>query len=314
MRAPAPSRPPPALDGAAPQDAQHAQDEVAQLKARLAEAEAKIAELDAHNEELEGEMVRRGVKLSCTRIALSRAKIAFDESMRQRAEMVQDVAHDLRTPLTSIKGAAQNLLDGVAGPLGDDAREYVEIVGEHADRLIGALNWLLEAMRATSAPVELSPESIDLYPLARDVVRGLLPIATEKGVSLDIEGEATAAYADADRIRKVVENLVGNALKFTPAGGEVRVCVDDDGRGARLRVLDTGIGISREDLGRIFERYYRRGQATGSSGLGLVISREVVRLHGGEICARSTPGEGSEFTVRLPRDGESVGMWAPDCS
>ncbi|MDD9946730.1 MAG: HAMP domain-containing sensor histidine kinase [Myxococcales bacterium] len=303
MTAAGPSEPP------SPASGDH-DDDVASLRERLAAAEAKVAELDRHNAELEQEMVRRGVKLSCTRIALSRAKIAFDESTRQRAEMVQDVAHDLRTPLTSIKGAAQNMLDGVAGPLGEDAQEYVEIVREHADRLIGALNWLLEAMRTTSAPMELSPEQIDVLALVQEVARSLLPIAAERGVALDVKGEASLAYADPDRLRSVVENLVGNALKFTSAGGKVEVRVGDDARGPCVRVIDTGVGIEAEDLKRIFERYYRRGQATGSSGLGLVISREIVRLHGGEISACSTPGVGSEFTVRLPRDGESSGIWA----
>lgn len=289
-------------------------DEVAALRRQVAALQADVAALDERNHELENEMVQRGVKLNCARIALSRAKIAFDEGMRQREEMVQDVAHDLRTPLTSIKGAAQNLLDGVAGPLGPDAREYAEIVGEHADRLMSAVNWLLEAMRVTAGQVELSPEETDLAPLVHSVVHSLLPIATDKGVSLEVHTQPAVAYADADRIRCVVENLVGNALKFTPAGGRVDVFTDSDERGARLLVRDTGVGMSEAELGRIFERYYRRGATPQSSGLGLVISREVVRSHGGEICARSKPGEGSEFIVRLPRSADVDYIWMPDCS
>lgn len=287
--------------------------QVEALTQQLRAAQAQLRELDLRNRELENEAVRRGVKLSCARIALTRAKIAFDESMRHREEMVQDVAHDLRTPLTSIKGAAQNLLDGVAGPLGSDAREYVEIVREHSDRLIGAVNWLLEAMRITSAPLQVRLSEIDVGELCASVANGLRPIAEERRIALDLTRTEAVAMADGEKLRQVLENLVGNALKFTQAGGSVHVGVEADASDVRILVRDTGVGMDAQELGRIFERYYRRDQAAGSSGLGLVISREVVRLHGGQICVKSEPGRGSEFTVRLPRDGQVLGTWVAGC-
>jgi len=294
----------------APQPNATAETEVDALRRQLREANERIVEL-------ENETVRRGVKLSCSRIALSRAKIAFDETTRQRQEMAQDVAHDLRTPLASIKGAAQNMLDGVAGPLGADAREYVEIVRDHADRLISAVNWLLEAMRATSKPIEIEPSEIDLHELCASVVHGLRPIALERGLTLARDGEPAPAKGDGEKIRQVLENLIGNGLKFTERGGTVSVRTDVDADSVRIYVRDSGVGISSEDQGRIFERYYRRDRFTvrgdGSSGLGLVISRDVVRMHGGEICVRSTIGDGSEFTVRLPRDAGELGPWSPGC-
>jgi two-component system, OmpR family, phosphate regulon sensor histidine kinase PhoR len=287
--------------------------QVEALTRQLREAQAELREFDLRNRELENEAVRRGVKLSCARIALTRAKIAFDESMRQREEMVQDVAHDLRTPLTSIKGSAQNLLDGVAGPLAPDAREYVEIVREHADRLIGAVNWLLEAMRVTRAPLDMQLVEFDVGELCASVVHGLRPIAEERRITLELEREEAKVLGDGEKLRQVIENLVGNALKFTRAGGTVRVAVEGDASDVRIRVRDTGIGMDAQELGRIFERYYRREKAADSSGLGLVISREVVRLHGGEIGVKSKPGKGSEFTVRLPRDGQTLEPWADGC-
>jgi two-component system, OmpR family, phosphate regulon sensor histidine kinase PhoR len=284
------------------------------LTRQLQAARAELRALDERNRELENEAVQRGVKLSCARIALTRAKIAFDEAMRHREEMVQDVAHDLRTPLTSIKGAAQNLLDGVTGPLSPNAREYVEIVREHADRLIGAVNWLLEAMRVTTAPPSVQVSEFDIGELCASVVHGLRPIAEERGIALDLQRAEARALADGEKLRQVFENLVGNALKFTPAGGSVHVGVEADASDVRVIVRDTGVGMDAQELGRIFERYYRRERAAGSSGLGLVISREVVRLHGGQICVKSEPGRGSEFTVRLPRDGQALGTWSADCS
>lgn len=279
--------------------------EVQDLRRRLAAAKAQLRVQDARAGELENEAVQRGIKLSCARVALTRAKMAFDETTRHREQMVQDVAHDLRTPLTSIKGAAQNLLDDVAGPLEEDAREYVEIVREHSDRLIGAVDWLLEAMRATSQPLKLEATEVDLGEVCASVVHGLSPIAQERRIDLTIEQVEALAVADGERIRQVLENLIGNALKFTERGGSVRVSVEATGDDVYIRVRDTGIGMSSEEIGRIFERYYRRYQTSGNSGLGLVISREVVRLHGGEIGVQSEPGRGSEFRVRLPRQSHA---------
>lgn len=269
----------------------------------VAELERRIAELDARALELEQLAAARGVKLSCANIALSRAKIAFDEAATRREAMVQEVSHDLRTPLTSIKGAAQNLLDGIAGPLDDGAREYVEIMRDQADRLIGVVSWLVDAMSVSAEPMELSATDVDLSLVAKEVVRTLSPVARERGIALEVSAPAPAiALADERRIREVVENLLGNALKFTSAGGSVTVRVGSDDDTVCIRVVDTGIGMSPEEANRVFDRYYyRRNDPRGGRGLGLAISREVVRVHGGEITLKSRAGEGSEFIVVLPK-------------
>jgi signal transduction histidine kinase len=269
----------------------------------VAELERKIAELDARALELERLAAARGVKLSCANIALSRAKIAFDEAAARREAMVQEVSHDLRTPLTSIKGAAQNLLDGIAGPLDDGTREYVELMRDQADRLIGVVSWLVDAMSISAEPMELSAAEVDLSLLAKEVVRTLLPVARERGIALEVSAPAQAiALADERRMREVVENLLGNALKFTSAGGSVTVRVASDDDTVCIRVVDTGIGMSPEEANRVFDRYYyRRNDTRGGRGLGLAISREVVRVHGGEITLKSRAGEGSEFIVVLPK-------------
>lgn len=289
--------------------------EVQRLTARVHALEGEVRSLDDQLRELENETAQRGVKLNCARIALSRAKIAFDETTRHREEMVQDVAHDLRTPLTSIKGAAENLLDGIAGPLAPDAQEYVEIVREHANRLIGAVNWLVDAMRATAEPLEVVGEEIDAAELVRSAVLSLQPIARDRGLTLTVDARSPAlVYLDGGKVRQVLENLIGNALKFTEAGGSVHVDLTSSSTDALISVRDTGIGMSPEELERIFDRYYRRPGTPQSSGLGLVIAREIVRLHGGEIRVTSEPGRGSEFTVRLPRDGEALRAWATECA
>jgi signal transduction histidine kinase len=127
-----------------------------------------------------------------------------------------------------------------------------------------------------------------------------LPIAEERGVSLDVEGACGQAVADADKLRKVVENLVGNALKFTDRGGTVRVVVERDEANVRVTVEDTGVGMAPDELSRVFDRFYRGREDRPGTGLGLAITRDLVRLHGGEVLARSERGKGSSFSAILP--------------
>jgi signal transduction histidine kinase len=274
---------------------------IAQLKARIAKLEARNAELEATNLDLEKEAARRGVKLNCANIALSRAKIAFDEQARHREEAVQDIAHDLRTPLTSIKGAAQNVLDGIAGPIDDGVREYLQIVLNQSVRLIGVVNWLLQAIRITSEPRTLQASPSDMTQLLSEVIEGLRPIALEKDISLEFEGDPQIGCMDSTKMHQVLDNLIGNALKFTEPGGAVTVRTEGDDAHARVMISDTGIGMDEDALERIFHRYYRANPDKEGSGLGLLIARELVRLHGGDITVRSELGKGSTFIVELPR-------------
>jgi len=254
---------------------------------------------------LEAQVAARTESLRQTNIALARANLELEELARRREKMVLEVSHDLRTPLTSVKGAAQNLLDGIAGKLDESQREYVEIVRDHSERLIGAINKLLDTARQPEPTVGLALAPVDLGVLAKDVARSLLPIAEERGVALEVEVPATddtKTVADADKLRKVMENLVGNALKFTDRGGSVRVAVAKTGAEVRVSVEDTGVGIDEKDLSRVFDRFHRaRSEDRPGSGLGLAITRDLVRLHGGEVTVNSRPGKGSTFSAILPR-------------
>ena len=278
------------------------EDTNADLAVELETLAKELRELDARNLELEQLAAQRGVKLSCANIALSRAKIAFEQAAYRREEMVQDVAHDLRTPLTSIKGATQNLLDDMAGPLSESAREYIEIVGDQAERLIGIVNWLVDAIRVSLDPVELKTTPVEIDQLARRVVRGLRPIADEQEIELVVETESAGALVDPDKLQLVLENLVGNALKFTESGGKVSVSVRPVDATVEITVADTGIGLAPDEVEHIFDRYYRSSHPRGGSGLGLSISRELVRLHGGDVAVTSERGKGSTFVVTLPSD------------
>ena len=276
----------------------------ADLALELETLTKELRELDARNLELEQLAAQRGIKLSCANIALSRAKIAFEQAAHRREDMVQDVAHDLRTPLTSIKGATQNLLDDMAGPLSDSAREYIEIVGDQSERLIGIVNWLVDAIRVSLDPVELKTTPVDIDQLAKRVVRGLRPIADEQEIELTVETESAAALVDSDKLLLVLENLVGNALKFTRSGGKVSVSVKAVDDTVEISVADTGIGLSPDEVEHVFDRYYHSSHPRGGSGLGLSISRELVRLHGGDVAVTSEKGNGSTFVVTLPSNWE----------
>ncbi|HKY34888.1 MAG TPA: HAMP domain-containing sensor histidine kinase [Polyangiaceae bacterium] len=251
------------------------------------------------SEGLEKEVDARTAKLREANAALAKANLELEDLAREREKMVLDVSHDLRTPMTSVKGAAQNLLDGIAGALTDAQRDYVEIVHEHAGRLVNAVSELLERARRSGAGVELTPATIDMAELTQDVLRGLQPIADQKGVRVVFQGPALKCAADAEKLRKVVENLVGNAIKFTERSGEVRVALEQRPGEVRLMVKDTGIGMDESELSRVFERFYRASPQPGT-GLGLAIARDLVRLHRGEITVSSQRGVGTEFAVSLP--------------
>lgn len=283
------------------------------LQARIDELERRVAELGERNLELEREIGRRGVKLSCANIALTRAQIAFDEQARHRDEAVQDIAHDLRTPLTAIKGAAQNVLDGIAGPVDERVLSYVDIVKTQSVRLIGVVNWLLQAIHITSQPRSLHAAPTDLGALVEQVVEGLRPIAEECGVELKCSIQTQTTCVDASKLHQALENIVGNALKFTDAGGEVSVTLEAEPDCLRIVVADTGVGMDEDALERIFHRYYRANPEREGSGLGLLIAREMVRLNGGDIQVESELGKGSCFVITLPRaDNSAVDQSAPD--
>jgi signal transduction histidine kinase len=233
---------------------------------------------------------------------LARTNLTLIERDRQRETFVGGLTHDLRTPLTAVTGAADNLLLGIAGPLTDDQREYVEIVREHGHRLNTTIGELLEAARAEAGNIALSITDVDVRELADEVRRGLEPLARERDLVLGIEGDARV-HADRNKLRRVLENLVGNAVKYTSRGGKVAIALTPASDRVEITVRDDGPGISPQLLPRIFDRYVQGTEGQVGTGLGLSIARNLVRLHGGEVTVASAPDRGSEFLVVLPRDG-----------
>jgi PAS domain S-box-containing protein len=227
------------------------------------------------------------------------------QAVRARDEVLAFVSHDLRNPLATILLNASALLDMVPPDrLLPAQREQLEWIAHSSEQMNRLIQDLLDVSRMETGrlPMELAP--VDAGNLLWEVGILLQPVAAEKGVELEIETAEgrVSAWLDRERIVRVLWNLVGNAVKFTPAGGRVRVSTRQDGRELRFAVEDTGIGIAPEHQARVFERYWQRGSAGGGtgSGLGLTIARGIVEAHGGRIWFESAVGKGTTFFFAIP--------------
>lgn len=223
----------------------------------------------------------------------------------RRREMVASVSHDLRTPLTALLGQLETIRIKADAMPPDQQRELLGraiLNAQHLQRLTDAL---AELARLDNPEFRTDPEPIAIGELADDVVQRFMSRATDDGIGLGVEyaDALPLVRVDAGLIERALANLLDNALRVTPRGGQVMVRVVHEGGGMRIEVSDTGPGVSPEDQARVFERFYQ-GSAhrdlRGSAGLGLAIVRRVAELHGGRAGLRSTPGHGSTFFVDLP--------------
>jgi signal transduction histidine kinase len=229
---------------------------------------------------------------------------------RLRDAFVAAVSHELRTPLTSISGFLEMLADE-EHELGPAGRRYVDVIRRGNTRLRRIVEDLLLVAEIEAERLELHPAPTDLADLTTAAVEAAQPAAAtaEIELTLDVEGPAPLE-ADAPRLAQVLDHLISNAIKFTPAGGSVMVSATAVGGVPRLEITDTGIGVPHDELGQIFSRFYRASTATRreipGTGLGLVIVRAIVEAHGGTVSLRSIEGEGTRVIVTLPafqRDG-----------
>ncbi len=232
---------------------------------------------------------------------VNRLAVELESTERRRARLIGEVAHEMRTPLTTIDGYVEGMLDGVFEP----SEEVLVAVGEETSRLQRLASDLAALSRSEEGATELHLRIVDLAELAASSAERLRPQFDEKGVSLSVGmGLPLPVEVDPDRIAQVLTNLFGNALTYTPAGGRVDVRASRERDRATIAVSDTGIGLSPEDLELVFDRFYRvHGpvRPSGGSGIGLTIARGLARaLHGDIQAASPGIGSGSVFTLTLP--------------
>jgi len=224
------------------------------------------------------------------------------QTMRQ--ELVGNISHELRTPIAGIKAMAETLQNGAIDDR-ETAKDFLARIGSEADRLTQIVTELTQLSRIETDQAELKRESVNLNALINEVIAEMSPLAERQDVTLSTELSASLPHIkiDKDRIRQTIINLVHNAIKFNKPGGSVIIATSYDSNSVIVSVTDTGIGISRENLPHVFERFYKADKARtgGGSGLGLAIAKHTIQAHGGDIHARSEEGKGSTFTFSLPR-------------
>ncbi len=268
-------------------------------------AERRFVELQQAKAEVDRQVEERTAELRQATAQLKTSLEQLEQLSKVKDEFLANVSHELRTPLTLILGPLEDVLTGRAGDASDGE---LKLAHQSALKLNQLVTELLLLARLQAGQLKLSPEAADLSSLAAQAAQAFAPLAARKKVRLTVDAPAPAvARVDARRVDFVLSNLLSNALKFTPEGGEVRLEVAPAGETVEVRVRDTGVGIPQQQLPQVFGRFTRFApdaapQAAGT-GIGLAVVKEIVELHGGTVAVTSEVGHGTLFTLSFPRAG-----------
>ena len=241
--------------------------------------------------------------------AAQEARAEAEAANRAKADFLASMSHELRTPLNAIGGYVELLEMGIHGPLDEAQRGALARITANQRHLLTLINDILSFARLEAGSIDFDVRALDAQEVLSSVESLVAPQAEARGVAYTSEpcDPSLRLLGDAERVRQVLLNLVGNAIKFTPAGGWVVLSCAADDRWVELRVRDNGVGIPPEEQERIFDPFQQVGrrlsQPQEGVGLGLAISRDLARAMAGDLTVQSAPGEGSVFTLRLPREG-----------
>jgi len=280
-----------------------------QISGQRKNGEEFPAEAAIQRIELEGRNVYAAVLRDIT--ARQRVEDALHKAIQARDDMMGIVSHDLRNPANAVKMLAQGILrSGDAGSLPAHVVEGVQVMQQAAEQMDALIQDLLDITRIDGGRLRVSPRAVDAASLVTTSIEAMRPLADAGGVALSAEPVPAMPplRADPDRLRQLLSNLIGNAIKFTPAGGAVTVQVAQSAEGVAFSVHDTGAGIPAAQLPFVFDRFFqisalgRAGGARHGAGLGLPISRGIVEAHGGRIWIESAPGAGTTVRFVLPQD------------
>jgi signal transduction histidine kinase len=261
-----------------------------------------LAELEEKRDELE----RVNGQLNETNRELNEANAKLRELSEMKEEFLALTTHDLRSPLTVISGVISFFTSGRLGELSPEQKNMVSMMERNTQSLIELVNDLLDASKLESGTIRLEIASIDLRGVLDELRETMEPLAKEKEIELveTLPADLPPVQADRAKLRRIILNLLSNALKFTRKGGRVEVRVEREAGQVRISVSDTGVGIAPEDVARLFDKYEQaRSRATRGekgTGLGLYITRQLLELHGSEIKVESQVGKGSTFSFTLP--------------
>ncbi|HWZ42503.1 MAG TPA: ATP-binding protein [Candidatus Saccharimonadales bacterium] len=274
------------------------------------QAEEGLALLNAT---LEGKVRGRTRELAQANAELSLRNRQVERSNRMKSVFLANMSHELRTPLNAIIGFTELLREQLAGPLNDKQRDYLGHVFKASKHLLGLINDVLDLAKIEAGQITLNPESIDLPSFLADVKNLIAPMTAGKGLICEAECEpGLVLYTDAARLRQILLNLAGNAVKFTPASGRMKISAQRDGAYITISVLDSGVGIAVEEQEAVFEEFFRATLGAGISsegaGLGLPMVKRLVERMGGSVKMRSAPQQGSEFSFTVPLRHDTTGV------
>ncbi|MDZ4669498.1 MAG: HAMP domain-containing sensor histidine kinase [Phototrophicales bacterium] len=262
----------------------------------LSRAATDIAQGDLHTPVI----ITGPTEVQALAVAFNDMNTQVSQAQQSQRDFLANVSHDLKTPLTSIQGYAQAILDGAAR----DPKRAATIIYEEAERLNRLVTQLTDLARVEAGRFSLHFTPIDLGQMVTSVTHSLAVMAEKKNIVLDVDAPSMPAVAaDGDRLVQVLNNLIGNAIKYTQEGGHVWVKARALEGGVEVSIADNGQGIAEKDLSRIFERFYQVDKARGPSrgtGLGLAIVKEIIQAHGGKIEVQSVEGRGSRFSLWMP--------------